>query len=65
MPWAEWIAWLLTIYASVGVVFAVTFLCAGIGRVDAVAKGSGIGFRLMILPGVVALWPILLNQWIR
>jgi len=52
-------------YFSLGVLFAAAFLTAGISRVDPLAKGSGAGFRLMILPGVVALWPLLLARWIR
>ena len=52
-------------YAGIGLLFAVAFLTAGISRVDPVSKGSGIGFRLIILPGVAALWPVLLARWIR
>ena len=59
---------LLTIvdsYAAIGLLFASAFLTVGISRVDPVSKGSGIGFRLIILPGVAALWPVLLTRWIR
>jgi hypothetical protein len=52
-------------YAAIGLLFAGAFLTAGISRVDPVSKGSGIGFRLIILPGVAALWPVLLTRWIR
>ena len=52
-------------YAGIGLLFAVAFLTAGISRVDPLSKGSGIGFRLIILPGVAALWPVLLTRWIR
>jgi hypothetical protein len=55
----------LTAYAAVGLSFAVLFVTAGIHRVDHQAKGSGIGFRLIILPGVAALWPLLLARWVR
>ena len=56
---------LATLYPAIGLVFACAFLTVGISRVDPVSKGSGIGFRLIILPGVVALWPVLLTRWIR
>ena len=52
-------------YAAFGLLFAGAFLTAGINRVDPVSKGSGIGFRLIILPGVATLWPVLLTRWIR
>jgi hypothetical protein len=62
---AEWFVMLLTAYAATGIGFAILFVAAGIDRVDAAAKGSGAGFRLIIFPGVAALWPILLIRWIR
>jgi hypothetical protein len=61
---AEWLANLLTGYAVVGAVFAVAFVTVGIRAVDPVAKGSGAGFRLIISPGVAALWPLLLTRWV-
>lgn len=53
------------LYTAMGLVFACAFLTRGISSVDPVSKGSGIGFRLIILPGVAALWPVLLTRWIR
>lgn len=50
-------------YLLAGVVFAILFLRKGIGKVDVSAHGSGFGFRLIIFPGTVALWPVLLNKW--
>ena len=64
MTIAEWLANLLAGYAMVGAVFAVAFVTVGIGAVDPVAKSSGAGFRLIISPGVAALWPLLLMRWI-
>jgi len=29
------------------------------------AQGSGVGFRLLILPGVAAFWPMFLRRWTR
>ena len=65
MPVAEWLVNLLGAYAAFGLLFAAVFVTWGIGRIDPAAKGSGIGFRLIVLPGVVALWPLLLKRWIR
>jgi len=52
------------LYAAAGFVFALAFLTVGISRIDPAARGSGLGFRLTILPGVVALWPLMLVRWI-
>jgi hypothetical protein len=69
MATAEWIVNFLSGYAVIGVLFAIAFVTAVISHLDPVAKGSGIGFRLIILPGVAALWPLLLARllkgWIR
>ncbi len=55
----------LAAYAGVGLVFAVPFVWRGVQRLDSEAQGSGIGFRLLILPGVAALWPMFLYRWTR
>jgi hypothetical protein len=52
----------LMAYATAGVLFAVPFVTLGITRVDEEARGSGLGFRLLIIPGVAALWPLLLYR---
>ena len=65
MAAAEWFVNLLSGYAALGVLFAIAFVTAGISHLDPVAKGSGIGFRLIIFPGVAALWPLLLMRWME
>lgn len=60
--------WFVTVfgtYALAGVLFAIVFVIFGVGRIDSAAKTSGLGFRLVILPGVAALWPWLLQKWVR
>ena len=61
----EWFVNLLIAYVAIGVTFGIPFVSAGVHRIDAVAKGAGLGFRLIILPGVTALWPALLIRWVR
>lgn len=56
---------MLTAYAAVGLGFAVLFVTVGVHRLDHQAEGAGAGFRLIILPGVAALWPLLLARWLR
>ncbi|MGH9372534.1 MAG: hypothetical protein ACRD15_13470 [Vicinamibacterales bacterium] len=52
-------------YVAAGVVFAVAFVAWGVSRVDPVAREATIGFRLIILPGAIALWPLLAARWMR
>ena len=52
------------LYALAGLVFAVPFLVRGVEAIDPASRGSGWGFRVIVLPGVVALWPFLLRRWL-
>ncbi len=61
----ETIAGFLGAYAMLGAIFAIAFVARGIGSVDPVAKDSSVGFRLIVFPGVVALWPLLLRAWFQ
>jgi hypothetical protein len=53
------------LYAACGLIFALVFVSAAVAKIDEDARASGIGFRLIIIPGVVALWPLLLRRWVR
>ena len=50
------------LYLLAGLLFAVPFVLRGVNRIDPVAHEGSWGFRLIILPGVVALWPLLLRR---
>lgn len=65
MEWANVIVWVVLGYALVGVVCGVGFVWRGVARVDHGAKGSPLGFRLMILPGAAALWPWVMVKWAK
>jgi len=62
---AKTFVWIFEAYAGLGILFAALFVSAGMAKVDAEAKGSGIIFRLLIIPGVAAFWPMLLGRWLR
>ena len=53
------------LYLPRGFLFGLAFVTAGVTRVDPAARGTSPAFRLVILPGSVALWPILLTKWVR
>jgi hypothetical protein len=52
-------------YIGIGLVFGVFFAMKGAMILDPVAKGAPIGFRLLVLPGSAALWPLLLSKLLR
>ena len=58
------LVYVLYVYTALGVAFALAFVTVGVKRIDSQAVGSSIGFRLLILPGSVAFWPLLLRRWI-
>jgi hypothetical protein len=60
----EWIVGAFALYAAIGVVFATAFVAAGARGLDPAVKSSSWGFRAMIFPGVVALWPLLAKRWL-
>jgi len=63
--WAELIIKLSGLYAGIGALFALAFVLRGVQRIDPAARGAGWGFRLVIFPGSVALWPLLAWRWLR
>lgn len=56
---------IVAVYLGVGLPFALAFVMRGADRIDHTARGSSIGFRIIILPGVVALWPLMVMKWRR
>lgn len=55
----------MLIYAAVGALFAVPFVWWGMERVDLAARSAPWTFRLLVLPGVAALWPLMTLKWYR
>ena len=51
-------------YALLGILFAVLFLPRGITRVDPRTANSPKTLRFVILPGVVAFWPLFASRWL-
>ena len=53
------------VYLLVGVLFVIPFLMKGLNKIDGGAHGSTIGFKIIIIPGVIVFWPVLLSKWIK
>ena len=52
-------------YGSLGLLFAIPFVSLGVQRLDSEARGTKLAFRLLILPGVAAFWPMFFLRWAR
>jgi len=55
---------LFLLYLLAGLLFAFVFAWKGAGQVDPKAAHTSWFFKLLILPGAMALWPYLLKKWI-
>jgi len=64
MTVAELVVTLCELYVVSGVLFAIAFLPRGILRLDERLHGSPYAVRLLILPGVAALWPLFAWRWL-
>ena len=59
------VARVVEIYLVLGVVFGVAFAVRGVAALDPYASGSTRGFRILVVPGAMILWPLLLKRWLR
>ena len=53
------------VYALIGVCFAGFFVWRGVAAIDPAAIEGTWGFRILIFPGAMAFWPLLLSRFIR
>jgi hypothetical protein len=53
------------IYLLCGSVFAIPFALVGAGRIDPHAAHGSWGFRVLIIPGTMFLWPLLARRWLK
>lgn len=57
----------LALYAGIGLLVGVIYMFGGAGKIDPAAKGKGMPLRarLLILPGIIGLWPLMLSKLLR
>ncbi|MEP7377842.1 MAG: hypothetical protein ABI675_30865 [Chitinophagaceae bacterium] len=56
---------IVALYLFAGLVFAVPFVLKGVTKIDEGAHGSTWGFRIIIIPGTIVFWPVLLKKWMK
>ena len=62
MAFAAFLLSITEVYLWIGAVVALVFLVWGLDRIEPAAHGSYL-FRLLLIPGVVGLWPLVLWRW--
>ena len=55
----------LGVYLMGGIVFTILFQIKGLSKIDEGVHDSTIGFRIIIIPGCIMFWPVLLKKWIK
>ena len=50
-------------YLACGLLFAIPFALIGVKKIDPHAAHGSWGFRLLVIPGTMAFWPLLLRRW--
>lgn len=51
------------VYFASGFLFAIGFVSRGVKQIDPAAKLASLGFKLLIIPGCMVFWPMLLVRW--
>ena len=52
-------------YLAVGLLFAIPFVLVGVRSIDPHAVHGSWGFRVLIIPGTMFLWPLLARRWMK
>jgi hypothetical protein len=55
---------LIGVYLGCGFLFAIPFALVGVKKIDPHAVHGSWGFRLLIIPGTMVFWPLLLRRWV-
>lgn len=64
METAETLIAIATWYAYAGLAVAALFILVGLNRIDSAGHGSWL-FRVLLVPGLVLLWPLVLVRWLQ
>src|ERR1041384_545355 len=53
------------VYLLVRLPFTIPFVLVGAGKIDPHAAHGSWGFRILIIPGTMFLWPLLVRRWMK
>lgn len=53
----------LGIYGLLGIILFVPFHRFALPAIDESARGASWGFKILVSPGLIALWPVILAKW--
>lgn len=53
------------VYLIIGFLFSIAFVIRGAYAIDKEVLNSPKTFRLLLIPGAILLWPVLLTKWVK
>ncbi|WP_299674207.1 hypothetical protein [uncultured Dokdonia sp.] len=56
---------IILIYLAIGLVFGIYFFIRGAAQLDELIKDSKWTVRLLLVPGAIGLWPLLLSRLLK
>ena len=56
---------IILIYLAIGLVFGIYFFIRGAAQLDELVKDSKWTVRLLLVPGAIGLWPLLLSRLLK
>ncbi|MHC4429634.1 MAG: hypothetical protein ACYS0D_13675 [Planctomycetota bacterium] len=56
---------LVGVYLALGVPVVIALHTRGLRGIDPAVAGAGVLFRVLVTPGILALWPLLFRRWLR
>lgn len=65
MEYVQILLYLLYAYLGLGLIFGLWFVFKGANSLDEQLHGASWRTRLLLLPGSMALWVVLLNKWLK
>ena len=65
MQLAEIFTTIFYFYLAIGLLFGLWFIFKGVQKVDDGMEGAKPGLRLLLLPGSIALWPFMVNKYLK
>ena len=56
------LVWIFYAYLAIGLLFGIWFVFGGIKQLDKGINGTSWRMRLILLPGTIGLWPVMLKK---
>ena len=56
------VVYFVAIYLIIGAILALPLMLAALNRIDPATQNATLGFRILVLPSLAIMWPIILMR---